>query len=270
MPDVYHDLARHFEKIAAELSSQAGQSGILSNSTGVGTDREEIYRAFLERHLPKACDAFLGGYVFDMEGNRSKQMDIIVTAGATPRFLIADEARHIAPLEGTIATVESKSNLNGDELRDSLEKCASIPSMPNKDGIVFPILRVPEAEWVDIPFKIIVAYDGNSKENILHNINEYYRENDDIPLFRRPNLIHVIGKYFIIRMTDTLQVVNSEGNTHPNQPDTGLYCWFDRNPDAMAIAHTLSSIQLNAFLTNFLKYNFHNWLNQISSRIPEM
>ena len=270
MPDTYYDLAKHFERIATELKAQALQSSILGNSSGVGTDREEVYRGFLERHLPKNCDAFLGGYVFDMEGIKSKQIDIIVTAGPTPRFLLADEGRHIAPLEGTIATIESKTMLDSAALRDSLDKCASIPPMPSQESIVPPMLRIPQAKWDDFPFKIIVAYDGNSKENICENINEFYRVNDDIPRYRRPNLIHVIGKYFIMRMTEGFHVVNSDGTTDPNQPNVGTYRWFDRGPDAIAIALTLSTLQSNAFLSNFLKYDFDNWINQISGRILEM
>ena len=56
----------------------------LNNPTAVGTDREEIYRRFLERHVPKSCEVFRGGYIFNLEGVRSRQIDVIVTAGSTP------------------------------------------------------------------------------------------------------------------------------------------------------------------------------------------
>ena len=270
MPDTYYDLAKHFERIATELKAQALQSSILGNSSGVGTDREEVYRGFLERHLPKNCDAFLGGYVFDMEGIKSKQIDIIVTAGPTPRFLLADEGRHIAPLEGTIATVESKSNLDSRELTNSLEKCASIPQMPSQEGIVPPILEIPQSMWDDIPFKVIVAYDGIGRQSLLESINRFYEDNPNIPLWRRPNLIHVIGEYFIVRTREGFGAIDPDGTPAQNQPTIGSYRWFVRGSDAMAVALTLSTIQANAFLANYLKYNYFNWLNRIGREILAM
>ena len=63
-PDVFSDLKDHYTLVAKELSSQAHQAGLLKNPAGVGTEREEVYRAFLERHVPKMCDVFLGGCIF--------------------------------------------------------------------------------------------------------------------------------------------------------------------------------------------------------------
>lgn len=133
--DVFDHLKEHYASVARELSGQARQAGLLQNPAGVGTEREEVYRTFLERHLPKMCDVFLGGYVFDMIGNSSSQMDVIVTGGNTPRFRMSSGNRYIAPLEGTIAVAETKSQLNKGTLWDALSGCASIPPMPNPEGI---------------------------------------------------------------------------------------------------------------------------------------
>ena len=137
-PDVFDRLKEHYVSVARELSSQASQAGLLNNPTGVGTEREEVYRTFLERHLPKMCDVFLGGYVFDLKGNTSKQIDVIVTGGNTPRFRMSSGNRYIAPLEGAIAVAEVKSRLNKETLQESLSNCASIPFMPDHKGIVAP------------------------------------------------------------------------------------------------------------------------------------
>ena len=121
-PDVFDHLKDHYISIARELNSQASQAGLLTNPTGVGTEREEVYRAFLERHLPKMCDVFLGGYVFDLSGISSAQIDVIVTSGNTPRFRMSSGSRYIAPLEGTIAVAEIKSHLNKDTLEEGVEQ----------------------------------------------------------------------------------------------------------------------------------------------------
>ena len=142
--DVFDHLKGHYASVADELRSKAEQTALLINPGDVGTDREGVYRAFLERHLPKTCDVFLGGYLFDLSGKSSSQMDVIVTSGNTPRFRMQDGSRHIAPLEGSVAVAEVKSRLDRDSLRDALEKCASIPRMPDRRGIVPLYLKVPE------------------------------------------------------------------------------------------------------------------------------
>ncbi len=116
MTDMFDAIEYHFTQMADELRSQANQAGLLNNPADKGAEREEIFRDFLDRHLPASCDVFLGGYVFDAKGNRSQQIDIIVTNDLTPRFRLSSGHRFIAPLEGTIATVEVKSRLDKEGL----------------------------------------------------------------------------------------------------------------------------------------------------------
>ena len=68
--DVFSDLKSYYIQVAQNLIAEAKQAALLVNPTGVGTEREEAYRDFLDRHLPKTCDVFLGGYVFDRERKR--------------------------------------------------------------------------------------------------------------------------------------------------------------------------------------------------------
>ena len=165
-PNVFAALAAHFSSVADELRSQANQAGLLENSSAVGTEREDMYRAFLERHLPKMCEVFLGGYIFDMKGQASLQIDVIVTNGNTPRFQMPTGSRYIAPLEGTIGVAEVKSRLDKNSLQDALRKCASIPLMPDSEGLLAPDLRMRTGLWQDMPYKIVFAYNGLKAETI--------------------------------------------------------------------------------------------------------
>ena len=221
--DVFDHLKEHYASVAKELSSQARQAGLLQNPTGVGTEREEVYRTFLERHLPKMCDVFLGGYVFDMLGNTSSQMDVIVTGGNTPRFRMSSGNRYIAPLEGTIAVAEIKSQLNKDTLWDALDGCASIPPMPDPEGIKPFYLRVGEERWQETPYKIVFAYDGLSANTICGHIDEFYSQCPEIPNAKRPNIIHVLEKYMIMWITSSTTVLNSDGTPAASQPEVGGY-----------------------------------------------
>ena len=229
--DVFHRLKAHYASIATELRSVAEEAGLLVNPTAVGTEREEVYRTFLERHLPKMCDVFLGGYLFDLNGNTSSQIDVIVTAGNSPRFRLPSGNRHIAPLEGSIAVAEIKSRLDGDSLKDALDECASIPPMPKQTGIVPPYLKVPKDRWRDTPYKIIFAYDGLNANTIYNHITGYYNQHAQIPTARRPNVIHVLGKYMIIRTTPGTTVTNPDGRPDVNQPGIGQYKTFITSPD---------------------------------------
>ena len=135
-PNTTYLIEEHFKLIAAELDFLARQAGLLTNSSGVGTEREMVYRRFLKRHVPKMCDVFLGGYVFDTKGNRSRQVDIIVTGGNTPRFRMSSGNRYIAPLEGTIAVAEVKSRLDKGSLLDAMKNCLALPAMPDGSEII--------------------------------------------------------------------------------------------------------------------------------------
>ena len=56
----FAQLIAHYRAISEELASAARQAKILDHPTGIGTEREGVYRGFLERHVPKTCDVFLG------------------------------------------------------------------------------------------------------------------------------------------------------------------------------------------------------------------
>lgn len=265
--DVFGDLAAHYVSVAQELSSQAQQAGLLRNPTATGTGREDVYRAFLERHLPRACDVFLGGYIFDTRGNSSSQMDVIATGGNVPRFGMSSGERHIAPLEGTVAVAEVKSRLTKDTLREALDGCASIPLMPESEGILPPYLRVSEARWNDAPYKIVFAYDGLSSDTICAHIAEYYEHNSHIPLFRRPNIIHVLNKYLIMRVTGGMAIANVQGGVEAEQPEQGTFHPLHVVSDVSAMAWILAEVQQNVFSCAHLLYKFGEWHDNIIARI---
>ena len=260
----------HYISVAQELRSQAIQAGLLENPTGVGTQREEVYRAFLERHLPKMCDVFLGGYIFDSQGHASDQVDIIVTSDNTPRFRMSSGERFIAPLEGTIGVIEVKSRLTKDvALKDALKNCASVPTMPDPKGIVAPYLKIPDADWYDIPYKIIYAYDGIGQREICKHITSFYSLHEHIPIPRRPNMIHVLNKYMVIRISPGMTVINPDGTPDVNQPAAGQYRSFRQGSDASAMAWALNSLQRNAFLANNTMHKYNEWINKIVENIRD-
>ena len=264
--DVFDHLTQHYAAVAEELRLKAQQAGLLSNSTAVGTEREEVYRTFLARHLPKTCDVFLGGYLFDLNGESSAQIDVIVTTNNTPRFQMSG-GRHIAPLEGSIAAAEIKTRLDKDSLQDALENCASIPPMPDRQRIVPPYLKVHDDKWRDTPYKVVFAYDGINANTVYNHITDYYNECRDVPTDRRPNLIHVLGKYVIMRMARGMTVTNPGGQPDANQPEDGQYHIFITSPDILTMGWILNELQQKTFLGNHLMFKYDEWHNRIMARI---
>lgn len=265
--DVFDELRDYYSSVANELFNQAKQAGLLRNPTAIGTEREEIYKSFLERHVPKACDVFLGGYIFNASGESSTQMDVIVTAGHTPRFRLSGGNRFNTPLEGTIGVAEIKTNLNGSTLKEALDGCASIPTMPDKQGIVAPMLKINDNRWNDMPHKIIFAYNGIEANTICSHIDAYYEHNPQIPIYRRPNIIHVLNKYSIMRKTSTMTVVNPDGSPDLQQPQEGAYTTFTRRSDTLTMTWVLNELQQNAYLSSNLMYRYDQWINEIADRI---
>ena len=260
-PQVFNQIKDHFASVARELSSRATQAGILTNPTGVGEQREEVYRSFLERHVPKMCDTFLGGYVFDLKGNCSKQVDIIVAGGNTPRFGLSGGNRFVAPMEGTIAVIEVKSKLDKHTLQDGLNHCFSIPQMPDPEGIAPPFLRVDEEAWADTPYKVIFAFDGIERATLEEHLVEFLKQNNDQPASRLPNIIHVLGKY-AIRKVHSSQIRNNSSGDVASDIKTA-YHTFSRNADVLAMMEILNTIQHGAFVSNYLKYDYSEWYGEI-------
>ena len=263
--DLFSQLNEHFTSVARELSHQASQAGLLHNSTGIGTEREEVYKKFLERHVPRMCDVFLGGYVFDLQGNPSKQIDVIITGSNVPRFRLPSGERHITPLEGTIAVAEIKSRLDKDTLQEALDNCASIPAMPDSKGIVSPILNIKRDDWDNLPFKIVFAYDGVEANTLLGHISEYYQGNQAIPLARRPDVIHVLNKYLIARITANARIESDGPIAHPH--DVGKYHLFQIGSDAIAMSFALNALYRDAFRSNYFFQDYGSLHNGIVDRL---
>ena len=260
-------MVEHFTAVAAELDNSARQAGLLTNPTGIGTEREEAYRSFLERHAPKICDVFLGGYVFDQQGNRSRQTDIIVTGGNTPRFRLPNGNRFIAPLEGTIATVEVKSRLDRNTLVEAINNSLSIPAMSDPDGVSPPFMEVHQEAWEDSPYKIVFAFGGIEQSTLNQHLVDFLKDPTNQVGARLPNLIHVLGKYTIRKyyasqIRDASTGAIAEGNKF-------AYHSFAGDADVRAMLEILIAIQNRAFASNFMNYDYSEWYRRISMMLQQ-
>ncbi|MBN1364421.1 MAG: hypothetical protein JW976_06425 [Syntrophaceae bacterium] len=254
----YNRLNNYFSQIGKVLKGEADSASIFQNTTDVGVSREKVYANILKLHLPTCCNVDLGGFVFDLDGNESKQIDIIICNEQTIRFNFFNtdgSGKSFSCIDGCIGVVSVKSNLNSNELIDSLNNFASLPDKCPLEGRNNPLIVINDyEEW---PFKIIFASAGITPETSLSTINTFYLEHPEIPLYKRPNIIHVAGKYLIIR-------VGKEGGQTSNGtllPPNSFFCQTVF-PDEFGIPFVISRIQTIATSTNNLIYNFEKiWKN---------
>ena len=178
------------------------------------------------------------------------------------------QGQSIAPLEGTIAVAEVKSNLDRERLYQALENIASIPRLSQPESAIAPYIKRPAKEfWWDWPYKIIFACDAVSKESLWRNVVEFYGNHPHIPQESRASMIYVLGQYIVVRMNPGLQVMNPDGSVPEGQPASGEYRWFDNSPDLTALVFTFTEIQRRALLANHMIWKYDEWINPLIDRI---
>ncbi len=199
----YQRLQKYYSNVGKVLKGDANAASIFPNTTDIGMCRERIYGEVLKLHLPSSCNTYYGGFIFDIEGNESKQIDLIISNDKSIQFNFLNQdnsGKSFACIDGCVAVASIKSNLNSAELIDSLENLASIPNKVPLEGKVNPFFNI--SNYGDWPFKIVYASDGISSEAVECEIKKFYIKNPEIPIYKRPNLIHVAGKYLFIRANE--------------------------------------------------------------------
>jgi len=254
----FERLKEYFSRVGEILKGKAELASIFPNAPDIGTSRERVYAEVLRQHLPNSCTVSFGGFLFDMEGNESKQIDLIILNDVSLQFNFHNpdgQGKAFACIDGCIAVVSIKSTLDRDKLIDALDNIASLPNKVPLEGRHNPLLKIKGYE--DWPYKIVYATDGVTLDTTIKTLNEYYEAHEDIPYYKRPNIIHVCGKYNIIRVGENSTTSDGseiEKNTYWGQPDTS---------DSYALLATVCNIQANLSVSKNLFYNYSELVNKL-------
>jgi hypothetical protein len=199
--DLFAHLEEYYRQVGRVLQGQAAAASIFPNPSDIGSSRERVYAAVLQQHLPANCRVFFGGFVFNHLGQESKQLDIIITSVKALQFNFHNPnggGKCFASVEGCLGVVSVKSRLGAAELEDGLLNLASIPpQQPLHPGRVDPNFAVEDYE--DWPFRILYATDGVAAETCQRAAINFYKDHPSIPIHRRVNMIHMAGKYAVLR-----------------------------------------------------------------------
>lgn len=134
-------------------------------------------------------------------------------------------------------------------------------TLPLEGRVVFGLTLKNYEDW---PYKVIYASDGISGETLLSHINAYYLHHSDIPIFRRPNLIHVSGKYVIFRVIQGMSVWDI--NTHENKKlEEGTFHLFTTDSDIQGIVWLLDGLQQRATASTYILYKYGEIINRVNN-----
>ena len=262
-------LKGYYESVGAVLRGEASAATIFPNTSDIGMSREKVYVEFLRTHAPVRCNIFLGGFIFDMAGHESRQLDVIVTNDTTPRFDLHNKdgnGKSFSPIEGTLGVVSVKSTLGQRELEDALLGIASIPLTSSLDKRLVAGIDVPDYD--DWPLKIVYASNGISAKKLLMHLFAFYHLRPEIPFHRRPNIIHVAGKYVLLR---TLKNMSDLVSAHYGTPSTlqiGNYNLLTVGADLQGIQWAIQGLQKKALASSFIIFNYGEMINKVNALLP--
>ena len=234
--ETFTKISEYFESACRAMRhAREARRRLLDNPADIGKAVESIYLEFLRQHVPAICDILQGGYVFNVEGHRSHQMDIIVHSSNSHRFRDSSGLA-CATSEGTVAAIEITSFLDRKKVDDELRKFAHIPPTGQFRGLGNreAIQDNPDVMdwWRDTPFKVLVAFDGVDGATALDQLNSFYTINDHVPIARRINVLHMLEKYCIIK---------SDFDIHP-----------DTDPSQRGVYNVVGSGQVDTLATSLI------------------
>jgi hypothetical protein len=260
----FHRLRNYYLKVAEVLRGDADVASVFPNATNTGMSREKIYADFLRQHAPSKCNVFLGGFLFDDNGIESKQLDVIATTDTTPRFHFRNQessGKSFSPVEGAIGAASIKSMLDKAQIEDALSGIASIPPMKSLEGRISFAIEI--YDYDDWPYKIVYATNGLAGETILQHVNSFYAQHPDIPITRRPHIIHVAGKYVIMRIVRGMKLFNAKDGAEKELPQ-GNFHLFTRDPDLQGILWVLDGLQQNAAASAEITFSYRDLIKKVN------
>ena len=139
-----------------------------------GQEAEKILSKFLRENLPQGIGVTTGEVV-DVNGARSRQLDVILYDAARTPMLFAGPSNdtHVVPAEGVLAVIEVKTTLRSSDLQGIVKNCRSVKTLTRAAYFEQPIqvsYRMYGREWTDAPIYYTV-FAANSENLYAGQLN---------------------------------------------------------------------------------------------------
>lgn len=119
---VFDQWSKYIAEVLKAESKLAGE--LAKRPVEFGDAREALIKLALSRILPTIYE--IGrGEIIDSKGQRSNQIDIVISRRDIPSLSLPSGSK-VYLVESVLATIEVKSTLNIDTLKESLNNCASV------------------------------------------------------------------------------------------------------------------------------------------------
>ena len=212
-------LAQHLINNAEALRQFGKDVGLLNHCVNLGTARENLITNFLKKNLPESI-GYHSGELFDCQGARSGQIDIVLHPITSPKINLHDTI-NMFPAETVLAAIEVKSNLKKDDIEKALESSRKVKALNFSNRIDSFSERISDGvDFEKIPF-IIFSFQGGEISTLLENMKEY-SDKEDIDFSCFPEAIIVLEKnYSLIKRfpdcymaTTTIESLYSVNNAY--------------------------------------------------------
>jgi hypothetical protein len=152
----------YFNSLAEGLAVNSKSASFGQHRPDTGANREDLVINLLNNHLPDRLKAIAGGKVVNIEGDLSKQIDVIVKNDLFPRFDQHGKSCVIA--EAVAGVISVRSHLDKAGLEETIENVASVPefsdstlSLTNSSIVRSNLQSQFTSNW---PFRAVFAYDS--------------------------------------------------------------------------------------------------------------
>ena len=189
--------AEWFEWTLMRLEAEGAQTATIRHPGKKGAQRETILREVLRDMVPGPISLETGFLVTSL-GTVSKEQDIVfVDAERRVDVRPGGDVRYF-PIEGCLASIEVKSNLNVADIRAAILNCISAKTLYEQEDGDEPKRRTRYCYG-------LFAYGAkHSLETTAGQINEAVR---NVPQHLRPNIAYVLGKGLLLPSSnDTYQL----------------------------------------------------------------
>ena len=188
--------------------------------------------------------------MFGLDGSESRQINVLVYTDQSTQFRFPKGDKTFTCIDGCLGVASIKSYLNTAQLEDALEGIASLPAKTESAAKVNPLLTAKRIhEW---PYKVIYASDGMSMVTLMQSLEAFYGRHKNVPMNRRPNLIHVAGKYCIERIGPAGGATRDGTKLPPN----GFHGMDAPRIDVYALATTVEELHRISTTVPQILFNF--------------